>query len=59
MPRDHFLTPAPGQYDVTKSHNSGFTIPKAAGKLKYSETPGPGNYYIPNLIGYASTKGRA
>ena len=59
MPRNHFLTPAPGQYDVTKSQNLGFTIPKAAGKIKYSQTPGPGMYQIPHLIGYASTKGKA
>ena len=59
MPRDHFLTPAPGQYEVTRSHISGFTIPKAAGKFKVSETPGPGIYNVPQLIGYASIKGRA
>jgi hypothetical protein len=58
MPRDHFLTPAPGQYEISRQRQSGYTIPKASGKSKISDTPGPGNYQTPQLIGYASLKSK-
>ena len=58
MPRQSFLTPAPGQYDLPSvDRTPGYTMPKAQPKRSNSNSPGPGSYEVPySFIGAASVK---
>ena len=56
MPRDTFITPAPGQYQLPSIDKTpGFSFAKAISLRKPSPIPGPGAYLTPlNTIGVAA-----
>jgi hypothetical protein len=56
MPRESFITPAPGQYQLPSLDKTpGYSFAKATHVRKSSPAPGPGSYLTPlNMIGVAS-----
>lgn len=56
MPRECFITPAPGQYQLPSlDRTPGFSFSKATTRMKAPLSPGPGSYMTPlNTIGVAS-----